>query len=104
VATGTGGDLAVDGRSVVVKHGSRGAELRRESAAPVVHEGFPVDSEDTTGAGDAFAAGFLASLLQDADDDRALAVANACGALAAGETGARVGLDWDAVASVLADE
>jgi ribokinase len=102
-ASGYGGDLVADGRTVVVKHGPEGAEIRRETTAPTVHEGFPVESVDTTGAGDAFAAGFLASRLGGADDDRALAVANACGALTAAETGARVGLDWDAVAAMLDD-
>ncbi|MFC5365448.1 carbohydrate kinase family protein [Salinirubrum litoreum] len=103
-AAGYAGDLVADGRTVVVKHGPEGAEIRREATSPAVHEGFPVESVDTTGAGDAFAAGFLASRLQGADDDRALAVANACGALTAGETGARVGLDWDVVESVLAGD
>jgi ribokinase len=103
-ATGYGGELVADGRTVVVKHGPAGAEIRRESLAePVVHDGFPVESVDTTGAGDAFAAGFLASRLRGADDDRALAVANACGALTASETGARVGLDWGTVEAILAE-
>jgi ribokinase len=103
-ASGGVDDLLGDGRAVVVKHGPEGAEIRRESASPVVHGGFPVESVDTTGAGDAFAAGFLASRLGGADDERALAVANACGALTAAETGARSGFDWDAVAAMLAGE
>jgi ribokinase len=103
-ATGYGGKLVAEGRTVVVKHGPEGAEIRRESTSPVVHGGFPVEPVDTTGAGDAFAAGFLASRLGGADDDRALAVANACGALTASETGARSGFDWDAVEAMLGSE
>ena len=52
--------------------------------------GYPVDPTDTTGAGDGFDAGFLASWLGGDPLDRALALANACGALS---TQARGGVD-----------
>ncbi len=40
-----------------------------------------VDALDTTGAGDAFDAGYLASMLAGDPLERSLAIANACGAL-----------------------
>jgi ribokinase len=66
----------------------------------VVHEGFDVDAVDATGAGDAFAAGFLAAHF-DRDLQTALAVGNACGAIATGTMGARTRLTWAAVESYL---
>ncbi|WP_224448917.1 carbohydrate kinase family protein [Haloprofundus salilacus] len=93
-------DLSPEGRTFVLKHGPRGAEVRT-STETHTHPGFAVDTVDTTGAGDAFAAGFLASRLGGGGYDRALAVANACGALAASSLGARTTLDWDAVDRLL---
>jgi ribokinase len=126
----------------VVKYGAGGAEVRTPERT-VRHDGYEVDPVDTTGAGDAFAGGFVTALLGgwdprpdggsgggdggggdgagggdvgsrgDAsrgggdgggegdgaadgrgtvgvpDYDRVLAIANACGALAARRTGAR---------------
>ena len=86
-------------RTVVVKHGADGAEVR-EGATTVSHLGFPVEPVDTTGAGDAFAAGFLAAR-EDRTTAQALAVANACGALAARTLGARLYLSWDDVEAML---
>ena len=85
-----------DEQVLVVKRGSDGAEV----CAPTgswSHPGYEVDVVDTTGAGDAFAAGFVAALLDGADHPRALAVANAAGALATTVVGARPDLSWDAV-------
>jgi ribokinase len=90
-------------RTIVLKHGPRGAEVRRGSTTHI-HPGFAVESVDTTGAGDAFAAGFIAALLDGESDERALAVANACGALAARSTGARTVLRWDDVESLSSGE
>jgi ribokinase len=97
------GDVDNLDRLVVVKHGEAGAEVFTPDGSYVTHEGFAVDAVDTTGAGDAFAAGFIATVV-DADDpdyERALAVANACGALAAGERGARAQFAWDDVENLL---
>jgi ribokinase len=66
------------------------------------HRGFPADVTDTTGAGDAFAAGFLAAFLETANYEEALVVANACGALAAEVRGARAALSWGAVEAIRA--
>jgi sugar/nucleoside kinase (ribokinase family) len=72
--------LAERGVLVVAKTGrdgaiaARGKELVRAPAPQI-------DALDTTGAGDAFDAGFLASLLAGDPLERSLAIANACGAL-----------------------
>jgi ribokinase len=69
----------VEGRVVVVKHGDDGAEVRAPDGT-YTHPGFEVTPVDTTGAGDAFAAGVVATRLQGGDHERALEFANACGA------------------------
>jgi sugar/nucleoside kinase (ribokinase family) len=65
---------------VVTKDGAGGAlaahgERLVRAAAPTI------DALDTTGAGDAFDAGYLASMLAGDPLERSLAIANACGAL-----------------------
>jgi sugar/nucleoside kinase (ribokinase family) len=65
---------------VVAKDGADGAlaahgERLVRAAAPTI------DALDTTGAGDAFDAGYLASMLAGDPLERSLAIANACGAL-----------------------
>ncbi|MFU8866672.1 carbohydrate kinase family protein [Natronococcus sp.] len=81
-----------DDRLVVVKHGADGALLHTPDGDHV-HPGFEVETVDTAGAGDAFAAGFIATMVADGDGGfdpgRALEYANACGALTAGREGAR---------------
>jgi sugar/nucleoside kinase (ribokinase family) len=74
--------LALAERSgvVVTKDGADGAlaahgERLVRAAAP------SIDALDTTGAGDAFDAGYLASMLAGDPLERSLAIANACGAL-----------------------
>ncbi|WP_128476470.1 carbohydrate kinase family protein [Halorussus pelagicus] len=95
------------GRVVVVKHGADGARVDTPNRA-VDHPGFDAEVVDTTGAGDAFAAGFLAVLLREngvvgpeADYERALEFANACGALAAMEEGARTAPSFEDVEAFL---
>ncbi|AXR83181.1 carbohydrate kinase family protein [Natrarchaeobaculum sulfurireducens] len=75
-------------RVVVIKHGSDGARVHTP-AGSYAHPGFDVDPVDTAGAGDAFAAGFIATTLAGGDVERALEYANACGALTASREGAR---------------
>jgi len=75
-------------RLVVIKCGGEGAEMRNPDgcwraaapAGPVV---------DTTGAGDAFLAGFLAARLRGASPDRVLKSAVEAGALATRQLGGR---------------
>jgi ribokinase len=90
----------VDG-VVVQKYGPDGAEMVDDDERHS-HPGFAADAVDTTGAGDAFAAGFLAAWLAGNDGDEALAVANACGALASETRGARTSLSWGAVGAIRA--
>jgi ribokinase len=85
--------------TAVVKRGARGAEVR-SPAGTVSHGGFAVDAVDTTGAGDAFAAGYIAARLDGDDEAAALTAGNACGALAASRLGARVALDREAVSAL----
>lgn len=84
----------------VTKHGKRGATLACPEGR-FDHPGYGLQSVDSTGAGDAFAAGFLSVWLDDGDPERALAVANACGALAAAERGPRAALSWERVEAVI---
>ncbi len=72
--------LAARAGLVVVKNGARGA-LAGDGGAIVRVGGVPSATVDTTGAGDSFDAGFLASWLASEPLERALAIANACGAL-----------------------
>jgi len=68
------------GAIVVVKQGSRGATATRGGEvfrAP----GFRVETVDTTGAGDSFAAGFVSAWLDGSAIDDCLRAGNACGAL-----------------------
>ena len=88
--------------ALVVTHGGDGSEVHNRAAGRTyTHDGFDAGVVDTTGAGAALAAGFLAARLDGAELDRALTVANACGAVAAGEVGARVAISWDRIRAVL---
>ncbi|MFD1570973.1 carbohydrate kinase family protein [Halorubrum laminariae] len=103
-----------DDRVVAIKLGSDGATIRTPHG-DVSHPGFDIDPVDTTGAGDAFAAGFLGAALRDphvidgrfSHDPRdyqvPLLVGNACGALAAEAVTARVDLSWDRVRDMMGD-
>lgn len=82
--------------AVVIKRGGDGAEATRRGRR-VSHPGFPADVVDTTGAGDAFAAGFIAARLDGADLEEALAAGNACGALATQSVGAQTRLSWEEI-------
>jgi ribokinase len=91
----------VGDRVVVVKHGAEGATAHTPTGS-FEHPGFDVEPVDTTGAGDAFAAGFIAVLLDHPDDyERALEFANACGALAAQAEGARTAPTYPEVEAFL---
>jgi len=81
-------DSRPEDRIVVVKYGADGARVHTPTAS-YAHPGFEIDPVDTTGAGDAFAAGFIAVSLESDDVEYALEYANACGALTASHEGAR---------------
>jgi sugar/nucleoside kinase (ribokinase family) len=72
--------LAADTGVVVAKAGSDGAVAARDDQLVRVPPP-AVDPVDGTGAGDSFDAGFLRSWLAGDPLERALAIANACGAL-----------------------
>jgi ribokinase len=93
----------VNDRVVVVKHGAEGATAHTPDGS-FEHPGFDVDPIDTTGSGDAFAAGYIAVLLDDGDHERALEYANACGALAAQHEGARTAPSWTELEAFLDDQ
>ncbi|MGC9170543.1 MAG: carbohydrate kinase family protein [Thermoproteus sp.] len=74
---------------VVVKRGPQGATAYLRSGEVLEARGFKVEAVDTTGAGDAFDAAFLAALLEGRGVDYALRFANATGALKTTRKGAR---------------
>ena len=69
------------GLTVAVKLGSDGGLVRRADAAIVRRPALPVAAVDTTGAGDAFDAGFLLGWLERASLERCLELAVGCGSL-----------------------
>jgi sugar/nucleoside kinase (ribokinase family) len=78
-------------RTVVVKRGSDGCVVF-DGKAEIWANGFTVEAVDTTGAGDCFTAGFLASLYRGGTLVEAARLANACGALSASRMGSVSGL------------
>ncbi len=72
----------------VIKRGAAGAELVRRDGSCLERPARPVAARDTTGAGDAFLAGFLAALLAGAPPQHCLARAVALGTLAVRQGGA----------------
>jgi len=87
-------DAAADGlighySEVVVKLGAAGAMWAGEGAGRVRVEGIAADVVDSTGAGDAFAAGFLAARLLGDDPKTALEAGTALAARAISQLGAR---------------
>jgi sugar/nucleoside kinase (ribokinase family) len=83
--------LARGVRTLVLKLGPRGCIVYApgfEASAPA----FDVPVKDTTGAGDCFAAGFLAAWLRGAELVEAGRFANAVGALSVQEVGASAGV------------
>lgn len=74
--------------TLAIKMGAKGGLAIRAGSAPLTHPAFPVEVVDTTGAGDAFNAGFLyATLTEKADLAAALRFAVACGAEAVTHVG-----------------
>ena len=85
-----GAALAIAGatRLVIARDGASGSvACTHESVVRSV--GFPVDVEDTMGAGDAFNAGFIAARLAGSSPQDSLRLGNAVGALSVTRPGAR---------------
>lgn len=74
--------------AVVVKHGAAGATWT-DGVRSSTMDGLPVEVVDTTGAGDAFAAGWIAAVRRGQAEEAALAAAVAAGAAAVAQDGAR---------------
>ena len=84
--------LAARVPTVAIKRGANGASAARRGSR-VDLPGFSVRSVDTTGAGDAFDAGFLSGLLAGEDLANCVRRGNACGALTAAHVGGFGGYD-----------
>jgi sulfofructose kinase len=80
------------GQTIVVTRGSQGAEAWTPAGANVHSPAFAIAAVDTTGAGDAFHAGYVAALLEGRNLAERLAFANATAALACRAWGAQAGL------------
>ncbi|KAB7515732.1 carbohydrate kinase family protein [Halosegnis rubeus] len=88
---------------VVRKCGTDGAVVETPESR-YVHDGYRPPAVDTTGAGDAFAAGYIASRLRDRDHPEALATANAAGALATESKGPKTDLGWERLDAIQTGE
>lgn len=79
--------------SVAIKLGGKGAVMHE---AGVIYQcsAFEVDVVDTTGAGDAFNAGFIHAMLDNEPPQRRLEIACLCGALSTRSAGALSALPW----------
>ena len=82
-------DLGVG--AVVLKRGADGA-VHGDASGLSSHAGFDARPVDTTGAGDAFNAGYLTAMLQHATVAERLAFGNACGALTVAAVGGTNGV------------
>lgn len=87
-------------QTVIRKLGERGCDVSRPGESGIHVPGFEVDVVDTTGAGDAFNAGYIAGKLRGLDERASALLANACGAAACTVWGAGDALPS---ASVVAD-
>ncbi len=86
--------------SLAIKLGPAGCVLYRRGEKPVVSRAFDVQVEDTTGAGDAFAAGYLAGEILGLSLEHLALFSNAVAALSTRVFGCRDGLP--SLAQVLA--
>ncbi|SLN74246.1 carbohydrate kinase family protein [Roseisalinus antarcticus] len=96
--TGTDGDeealdelRALGARRVAMKAGAEGG-LCQSPAGLIRQEGFPAEVVDTTGAGDAFNAGFVRGMLAGWAEGDCLRLAVACGSMAVTAEGGTGGL------------
>jgi len=79
-------------KMVIYKKGREGSVILTNEGFSKKVLGFEVTSVDSTGAGDAFAAGFLSAMLSNEDIDTSILFANAMGALAVTARGAKSAL------------
>ncbi len=88
--------------TVALKRGAAGA-LAAAGGQRVFVPAFTVEAVDTTGAGDAFDAGFLSGYLGGEDLEACVRRGNACGALTAAHVGGSGALTPERVAALLAN-
>ena len=79
--------LLMGGTRVIVTRGARGCTLFAAGQEPLHSPAFPAEERDATGAGDCFLAGFALGLLRKLSSERALQIANFCGAQAVAAVG-----------------
>ncbi|MBZ9708258.1 sugar kinase [Mesorhizobium sp. ESP7-2] len=77
--------------AVVVKKGAHGA-VHYDRSGRIASPGFVVEEIDPTGAGDCFAAAFVSIWLRGEAPERALEIANGCGAMAVTKKGPMEGI------------
>lgn len=82
-------------RLFVTKRGGEGALLEKQGGEIFEVHGHAVEAVDTTGAGDAFDAAFIAARMRGFGDEEALGVANAAAALSVTRPGARTMPEWE---------
>lgn len=92
--------LQYDVKMVCVTKGDKGALLYWNGEF-YEHPGFKVNAVDTVGAGDAFLAGLVSSLIENHPPQDALAFACATGAFVAGKAGATPKYDMDQINAIL---
>lgn len=76
-------------KTVIYKKGKDGCILQTHEGLKVESIGYNVTPLDTTGAGDAFAAGFLSGLIRGNSYEKCIKMANATGALSVTAKGAK---------------
>ncbi len=87
--------LSYNINTVVLKMGGQGS-FAMDAKEQVYMPAFKINVKDTTGAGDAFAGGFLAGIAKELGIRESLTLGNAAGALCVAEFGASTGLkSWD---------
>ncbi|RYX83075.1 sugar kinase [bacterium] len=91
--------------TVALKMGEAGSYARNQSGEIAWAAALPVTAVDATGAGDAFAAGFLASTLRGLSLEMCLKMGNATGACCVSAVGTVTGLrDWDSTFALLEEK
>ena len=84
--------LKMGAKCVIIKQGEKGSLLKRQDGLEIQVPAFTAKVVDTTGAGDAFCAGFIKGLSLGWDPIRCLKLGNAAGACAVSALGATTGL------------
>jgi fructokinase len=85
---------------VCLTKGDKGAKLAIENKL-YSHPGFKVKTEDTVGAGDAFLAGLIASIVKNKEPKDALSFACATGAFVASKKGATPAYNFNEIEDIL---